>query len=72
MQNNETPPTRGQLIRSYRRKLNLTQEAAADMMGVSRVSLSQWERDRIGRIHPYNIERIAHVLGIDTERLRTK
>ncbi len=68
----DTHMTRGQLIRHHRRERFLTQAGAAEMIGVSTATLSLWERDRIERIHPYNIDHIAPVLGIDPALLRVK
>lgn len=67
-----TELTRGQLIRYERRKRYLTQGEAAARIGVNRQQVSLWERDMVDTIQEQNIERIAHVLGIDPERLRTK
>lgn len=67
-----TELTRGQLIRYERRKRYLTQGEAAERIGVNQQQVSLWERDMVDTIQEQNIERIAHVLGIDPERLRTK
>lgn len=67
-----TELTRGQLIRYERRKRYLTQGEAAARIGVNQQQVSLWERDMVDTIQEQNIERIAHVLGIDPERLRTK
>lgn len=64
--------TRGQLIRYERRKRYLTQGETAARIGVNQQQVSLWERDMVDTIQEQNIERIAHVLGIDPERLRTK
>lgn len=67
-----TELTRGQLIRYERRKRYLTQGEAAARIGVNQQQVSLWERDMVDTIQEQNIERIAHVLGIDPERLRAK
>ena len=67
-----TELTRGQLIRYERRKRYLTQGEAAARIGVNQQQVSLWERDMVDTIQEQNIERIAHVLGIDPVRLRTK
>lgn len=72
MQNNETPPTVGQLIYYHRRKSGLTQEAAAKRIGVSVSMFASWERDERQINRSCYISRTAHTLGIDPERLRTK
>lgn len=63
--------TRGQLIRHHRRERFLTQVAFAAMVGVTPQQVGLWEKDKIETIQEQNVERIARVLDIDPDRLRT-
>ncbi len=62
----ELPP----LVRARRRELGLTQEELADLAGVHRISISQFERGaRTGQFP--TVLRILHTLGMDLE-VRTR
>ncbi|MBV9654386.1 MAG: helix-turn-helix domain-containing protein [Acetobacteraceae bacterium] len=58
----------GARIRSARKDLQLTQDALATAVGVTRSAVAQWETDRAGQITG-NLTRIAAVLGVNVEWL---
>lgn len=62
--------TKGQRIIAVRRKLQLTQQAFADMLGgVSRGAVGNWERDQ--GIKEENLELISQKTGVSFEWLAT-
>jgi transcriptional regulator with XRE-family HTH domain len=58
----------GGRIRAARKDRQLTQDALAAAVGVSRSAVAQWETDRAGQITG-NLSRIASVLGVNVEWL---
>lgn len=61
--------TKGARIRQVRTKLQLTQQAFADMLGVTRGAVGNWERDQ--GIKEENIELVASLTGVSYEWLGT-
>src|SRR5438309_7739650 len=59
----EGEPRLGERIRRARRDRGMTQEALAQMVGVSRSAVAQWETDRSGQVGG-NLSRIAMALGV--------
>ena len=55
----------GHLIRTERRKRNLTQQQLADKLSLSRVTLSELETDKIVEIGIRKVERILLFLGYE-------
>lgn len=60
---------KGDRVRHLRKKMALTQEAFADVLGVSRGAVSNWERDE--GIKQGNLELIAEKTGVSYEWLST-
>ncbi len=58
----------GQRIREARKQRGLTQDQLADVVGVSRSAVAQWETGRAGQVTG-NLARIADVLGVGVEHL---
>jgi transcriptional regulator with XRE-family HTH domain len=57
-------PTVGQTIKAARVELRLSQQALGDRVGVTRVAVSEWERDAsVPRVK--TARKLAQVLGID-------
>lgn len=58
----------GENIRSYRKKNDLTQEALADRLGVTYLSVSRWEK---GATYPdlELLPAISEILGISVDEL---
>jgi transcriptional regulator with XRE-family HTH domain len=63
-----TPQNIGTRIRAARRDRNLTQDELAEIVGVSRSAVAQWETGRTGQITG-NLTRIADALGVNVEYL---
>jgi transcriptional regulator with XRE-family HTH domain len=63
-----TPHDIGTRIRAARRDRSLTQDELADLVGVSRSAVAQWETGRAGQITG-NLSRIADTLGVNVEYL---
>lgn len=66
----DTPPTPfGAELRRLRQRMKLTQQAAADALGVKQASVSGWERGPdLPRVE--RLESIARKYGGDERRLR--
>jgi transcriptional regulator with XRE-family HTH domain len=63
-----TPQDIGTRIRAIRRERGMTQDELADLVGVSRSAVAQWETGRTGQVTG-NLSRIAGVLGVNVEYL---
>ncbi len=63
-----TPQDIGTRIRAVRRERSLTQDELAELVGVSRSAVAQWETGRTGQITG-NLSRIAGALGVAVEYL---
>lgn len=62
--------TFGEVLKSQREAVGMTQTQLADAVGLKQSDISRWERDeRIPRWEM--IQRIADALGVSTEALRT-
>lgn len=61
--------TVGPTIRLLRREMGLTQRELADLVKVSRVTVSNWERGK-ELPHPNRLERIAAVANVDPSVFR--
>lgn len=59
----DSQETVGARIRASRLANDMTQEAFAEKLGVSRSAVAQWETDRAGQVRA-NMERIAKVLQV--------
>ncbi len=60
---NTTDPMVGTRIRDARRAAGFTQARLADLVGVSRSAVAQWETGRTGQVGA-TLTRIADVLGV--------
>ena len=58
----------GQRVRAARRNRGWTQDDLAQIVGVSRSAVAQWETGRAGQVRG-NIARIARALQVDVEYL---
>ena len=56
-------------IRFMRRKNNLTTHQLAELVGVSRATISKWENKTIRRISTEHAQKLSEVLGIDVDAL---
>lgn len=56
-------------IRALRKKAGLSQEALAQKVGVSRVTVSAWENIRAGDIKSGHLKRLADALGCSMDFL---
>jgi transcriptional regulator with XRE-family HTH domain len=54
----------GNLIRARRKKLQLTQSQLGELMGVTQVSVSEWEN---GKSVPHDLVRLKRVLRIEPD-----
>ncbi len=63
-----TPHDIGTRISTTRRERGLTQDELADLVGVSRSAVAQWETGRTGQVTG-NLSRIADVLEVNVEYL---
>jgi transcriptional regulator with XRE-family HTH domain len=63
-----TPHDIGTRIRAARRDRKLTQDDLAELVGVSRSAVAQWETGRAGQVTG-NLSRIAGALEINVEYL---
>lgn len=63
-----TPRDIGERIRAIRQERQITQEELANVVGVSRSAVAQWETGRSGQVTG-NLSRIAEVLGVGVEFL---
>ncbi len=63
-----TPPDIGVRIRAARRERGLTQDELANIVGVSRSAVAQWETGRTGQVTG-NLSRIADALEVNVEYL---
>ena len=63
-----TPHDIGTRIRATRRERSLTQDELADLVGVSRSAVAQWETGRAGQVTG-NLSRVAAVLSVGVEHL---
>ncbi len=61
-------PTFGELIATARRARNWSQEDLERESGVSRGSISRWERGIADRPEPENVRAVCRALGIDPRR----
>jgi transcriptional regulator with XRE-family HTH domain len=66
--NMNTPTDIGTRIRTARRDCGLTQDELADLVGVSRSAVAQWETGRAGQVTA-NLSRIAAALEVSVEYL---
>jgi transcriptional regulator with XRE-family HTH domain len=63
-----SPQDIGPRIRAARRGRSLTQDELADLIGVSRSAVAQWETGRTGQVTG-NLSRIAGALEVNVEYL---
>lgn len=63
-----TPLEIGTRVRAARRDRGLTQDELADLVGVTRSAVAQWETGRAGQVTG-NLSRIAGVLEVNVEYL---
>ncbi len=63
-----TPEHIGSRIRTVRRERGLTQDDLAELVGVSRSAVAQWETGRTGQVTG-NLSRIASALQVNLEFL---
>ncbi len=63
-----TPHDIGTRISTTRRERGLTQDELADLVGVSRSAVAQWETGRTGQVTG-NLSRIADALEVNVEYL---
>jgi len=62
------PKEVGKTIRSLRQSRGLTQGQLAELLGVSRVTVSDWERGRASPRSEVVFDRIQEVLGLDVRK----
>ena len=60
---------RGDYIRNMRKQLGLSQEQLARRVGVSQVTISEWER---GVAYPSKIRELAEALGVGVEKFASE
>lgn len=61
----------GIFICTKRKELNLTQEEFAEKVGVTRETVSKWERGKFKDMKEEKVEAIAKVLGVSILEIRT-
>jgi len=66
----QVPGSPGARIKAARIAAGLTQEGLADLVGVSRSAVAQWETDRAGQVGG-NLARIAEALAVSVGHLLT-